>query len=113
MCLLQEEMLKEGKVQSSKLAARKGQVKDDPQLAGEETHGCIIMISKGEYSRNGQLKPLAIEENPFLAPGEDLPKTVLPWKPSIYEDQKTWTVFDKEPSYLSIASRNYTHTRLW
>ncbi|WAR31361.1 ATAT-like protein [Mya arenaria] len=45
-----------------KLAARKGQVKDDPQLAGEETHGCIIMISKGEYSRNGQLKPLAIED---------------------------------------------------
>ncbi|XP_052790660.1 uncharacterized protein LOC128224721 isoform X2 [Mya arenaria] len=70
-----------------------------------------------EYQgRRGHLRTRNVDEhirNPFLAPGEDLPKTVLPWKPSIYEDQKTWTVFDKEPSYLSIASRNYTHTRLW
>lgn len=48
--------------------------------------------------------------NPFLSKEEER-QVQSPWRPP--PEQKTWTPFNRDPGYLSIAARNYTHTKLW
>ena len=47
--------------------------------------------------------------NPFIA-REDEPGNAG-WQ--AHRDPSNWTVLDPAPNYLSLAKRNYTHTRLW
>ncbi|KAL4218672.1 Alpha-tubulin N-acetyltransferase 1 [Mactra antiquata] len=47
--------------------------------------------------------------NPFFSKEEEI--AVNGWQPS--REQPSWTVFDGSNSYLALAKRNYTHTRLW
>lgn len=61
---------------------------------------------RGHMKINGYEQPI---RNPFLSREEELGSNI--WQPP--KEQTNWTVFDEEPSYLSLAKRNYTHTRLW
>ena len=50
-----------------------------------------------------------ISRNPFLPQEEE--KASKTWHAE--RDRPNWTVFDNEPTYLTLAAKNYTHTRLW
>ncbi|XP_052223191.1 alpha-tubulin N-acetyltransferase 1-like isoform X2 [Dreissena polymorpha] len=83
---------------------------------GASAHDAGLNLHQEYQGRRGHLRTRPTLEmpirNPFLSREEEVKSAVANgWKPAA--DQRSWTVFDNDPTYLSIASRNYTHTRLW
>ncbi|XP_060562024.1 alpha-tubulin N-acetyltransferase 1-like isoform X2 [Ruditapes philippinarum] len=63
--------------------------------------------------RRGNMKTTTAYEQPIRNPfitREDEPGNAG-WQ--AHRDPANWTVLDPTPNYLSLAKRNYTHTRLW
>lgn len=89
---------------------QRGKTTDNNYLQNMNLHQDYL--GRGGHLKTAQpaiMKPVV--RNPFLSREEEIAAGTIPWEPT--QDKKSWTVFNKPPGYLTIAQRNYTHTRLW